>query len=155
MTSLWDRYQQYFLRHETLGFSLDVSHMRFGDDFLAKMEPLAARAFTAMAELEGGAIANPDEGRMVGHYWLRAPQLAPQPELAAEIEDCNAAIKQFAAKVQASGRYTAVLLIGLGGSALGPQFLSDALGTADDRLRLHFFDNTDPQGMDQIGRAHV
>ena len=150
MTSLWDRYQQYFLRHETLGFSLDVSRMRFADDFLAKMEPLAARAFTAMAELEKGAVANPDEGRMVGHYWLRAPQLAPQPELTAEIEDCNAAIKEFAAKVHASGRYTDVLLIGIGGSALGPQFLSDALGTADDRMRLHFFDNTDPQGMDRV-----
>ena len=150
MTSLWDRYQQYFLRHDALGFSLDVSRMRFADDFLAKMEPLAQRAFAAMAELEKGAVANPDEGRMVGHYWLRAPQLAPQPELTAEIGDCNAAIKEFAAKVHASGRYTDVLLIGIGGSALGPQFLSDALGTADDRMRLHFFDNTDPQGMDRV-----
>jgi glucose-6-phosphate isomerase len=26
-----------------------------------------------------GALANPDEGRMVGHYWLRAPELAPDP----------------------------------------------------------------------------
>ena len=92
MTSLWDRYQQYFLRHDALGFSLDVSRMRFADDFLAKMEPLAQRACSAMAELEKGAVANPDEGRMVGHYWLRAPQLAPQPELTAEIEDCYAAI---------------------------------------------------------------
>ncbi len=150
MNSLWDRYQQYFLRDAASGISLDISRMRFGVDFFAKMEPLAQRAFTAMAELEKGGIANPDEGRMVGHYWLRAPQLAPTPELTAEIGDCNAAIREFAGKVHASGRYTDVLLIGIGGSALGPQFLSDALGTADDRMRLHFFDNTDPQGMDRV-----
>ena len=34
-----------------------------------------------MAALEKGAIANPDENRMVGHYWLRAPDLATQIRL--------------------------------------------------------------------------
>ena len=38
-----------------------------------------------MEELEKGALANPDENRMVGHYWLRAPELAPTPEIAEEI----------------------------------------------------------------------
>ena len=33
-----------------------------------------------MDALEKGAIANPDEDRMVGHYWLRAaPHMAPTP----------------------------------------------------------------------------
>jgi len=149
MSSLWDRYQKYLLRNDTLGFSLDISRMRFGDDFLPTMEPLAQKAFASMKELEAGAIANPDEKRMVGHYWLRAPQLAPTPELKAEIETCNASIRDFVAKVYASGRFTDVLVIGIGGSALGPQFVSDALGTDDDRLRLHFFDNTDPNGIDR------
>jgi glucose-6-phosphate isomerase len=150
MNSLWDRYQQYFLRDAVTGFSLDISRMRFADDFLAKMEPLAQRAFAAMADLERGGIANPDEGRMVGHYWLRAPQLAPTPELAAEITGCNAAIREFVAQIHEGGKFTDVLLIGIGGSALGPQFVSDALGTGGDRMRLHFFDNTDPQGMDRV-----
>ena len=57
--------------------TLDVSRMRFDDDFLARMEPALERAFDAMEALEAGAIANPDENRMVGHYWLRAPELAP------------------------------------------------------------------------------
>ena len=150
MNALWDRYQQYFLRDTALGFSLDISRMRFAEDFFAKMEPLAQRAFVAMADLEGGGIANPDEGRMVGHYWLRAPGLAPAPELTAEITDCHAAIREFVAEIRTGGQFTDVLLIGIGGSALGPQFVSDALGTADDRMRLHFFDNTDPQGMDRV-----
>jgi glucose-6-phosphate isomerase len=150
MSSLWNRYQQYLVRHEALGFSLDVSRMRFGDDFLGNMEPLAQKAFASMKDLEAGDIVNPDEKRMVGHYWLRAPQLAPTPELKAEIEQCNAAIREFVGQVHASGRFTDVLLIGIGGSALGPQFISDALGTDDDNLRLHFFDNTDPNGIDRV-----
>lgn len=150
MSSLWDRYQKYLVRNEALGFTLDISRMRFGDDFLAQMEPQAQKAFAAMTALEGGAIANPDENRMVGHYWLRAPQLAPTPELRAEIEKCNSAIREFVGQIHGSGRFSDVLLIGIGGSALGPQFVSDALGTADDKLRLHFFDNTDPQGMDRV-----
>ena len=40
-----------------------------------------------MRELEAGAIANPTEKRMVGHYWLRDPALAPTPELRTEIEE--------------------------------------------------------------------
>jgi len=150
MSSLWDRYQQYLLRHDALGFTLDISRMRFGDDFFSQFEPLAQKAFADTQALEAGGIANPDEGRMVGHYWLRAPQLAPTPEIKTEIEQCNAAIQNFVAQVHASGRFTDVLLIGIGGSALGPQFISDALGTDDDRLRLHFFDNTDPDGIDRV-----
>ena len=42
-------------------------------------------AFTAMQELEAGAIANPDEERQVGHYWLRDPQLAPSDEVRTSI----------------------------------------------------------------------
>jgi len=133
-----------------MGFALDISRMKFGDDFFTRMEPAAQKAFAAMRELEAGAIANPDENRMVGHYWLRAPQLAPTSELASEITECNAAIEAFVRQVHASGQFTDVLLIGIGGSALGPQFISDALGTDDDALRLNFFDNTDPAGMDRV-----
>jgi glucose-6-phosphate isomerase len=150
MSALWDRYQQYLVRHPELGISLDISRMRFDADFLSRMEPLAQDAFSAMRELEAGAIANPDEGRMVGHYWLRAPELAPTSELQEEIRGCNASIRKFVEGVHVSGRFREVLLIGIGGSALGPQFLSDALGTSDDRMRLHFFDNTDPDGMDRV-----
>ena len=46
---------------------------------------IVAQALEAMRDLEGGAIANPDEGRMVGHYWLRDAAKAPTPELRKEI----------------------------------------------------------------------
>ena len=39
------------------------------------MESNISSALQAMQELESGAIANPDENRMVGHYWLKMPIL--------------------------------------------------------------------------------
>jgi glucose-6-phosphate isomerase len=154
--SLWPRFQQYFLRHADLDFSIDISRMRFSDDFLARMRERIDKAFAAMRELEAGAIANPDEQRMVGHYWLRDSKLAPTPELRADIDETNARIKQFAADVhsgkvapQSGERFKHVLLIGIGGSALGPQFIADSLGNATDPLDIYFLDNTDPDGFDR------
>ncbi len=151
MNSLWDRFQEYHLRSgEPLGFSLDVSRMKFDGPFLTRLEPLAQHAFDQMRALEGGAIANPDEKRMVGHYWLRAAQLAPTPELRAEIENTLAAIKAFAAKVRTEGKFTHALVVGIGGSALGPQFVADALGATKDPIQMHYLDNTDPDGIDRV-----
>src|SRR5437667_3975996 len=79
--ALWQRFQQYFLRYDELDFSIDISRMKFPDDFFGRMRPNIEKAFAAMRELEAGAIANPDEKRMVGHYWLRNPALAPNGEL--------------------------------------------------------------------------
>ena len=155
---LWKRYRQYLCRVDSLELALDISRMHFDEAFLASMEPAVQRAFTEMEALEKGEIANPDEKRMVGHYWLRAPQLAPAKEIAQEITGTVAAIQKFAAGVHAGGikppsspRFTQVLAIGIGGSALGPMFVGDALGDpAGDRMRMHFIDNTDPDGMARI-----
>ncbi|MHA3774662.1 glucose-6-phosphate isomerase [Verrucomicrobiota bacterium sgz303538] len=150
MNTLWERFLKYHCSNQSLGFSVDISRMRFADDFVERMEPSAQRAVAQMKDLESGAISNPDENRMVGHYWLRAPRLAPTTELRQEIEQTNASIRDFVRKVHQEGRFTDVLLIGIGGSALGPQFVSDALGTENDPIRLHFFDNTDPDGFDRV-----
>jgi glucose-6-phosphate isomerase len=152
----WERFSKHYLSIDELDFALDISRIDFGDEFLSSMEPKMQSAFQAMIELEAGAIANPDEGRMVGHYWLRNAALAPQPELTAEIEGCLAKIKQIAADVHsgkvagAKGQFKNCLVIGIGGSALGPQFVADALGDPQgDKMALYFFDNTDPDGLDR------
>src|SRR5438477_9347137 len=80
-SSLWQRFQQYFLYYRDLGFSLDISRMKFPDDFFEKMQPKIDKGFAAMRELEAGAIANPSEKRMVGHYWLRNAALAPTAKI--------------------------------------------------------------------------
>ncbi len=156
-SSLWQRFQQYLLCYRDLDFSLDISRMKFSEDFFEKMQPKMEKAFTAMRELEAGAIANPTENRMVGHYWLRNPLLAPTPELRAEIQDTIKRIKRFAEDVHAGKiaaengeRFKHVLLIGIGGSALGPQLVADALGSARDPMDIFFFDNTDPDGFDRV-----
>jgi glucose-6-phosphate isomerase len=155
--SSWPRFKKYFYQHRRLGIALDISRIPFPDGFLGAMEPRMQKAFADMAALEKGAVANPDEKRMVGHYWLRAPQLAPAPELTKEIVSTLAAIKDFAAQVHSGavagpqGKFRHLLLIGIGGSALGPQFVSHALGQPGaDRMSLSFFDNTDPDGMDAV-----
>jgi glucose-6-phosphate isomerase len=156
-SSLWQRFQQYFLSYRDLGFSLDISRMKFPDDFFEKMQPKIDKAFAAMRALEAGAIANPSEKQMVGHYWLRNPTLAPTPEIRTEIEETIKRIKTFAADVHAgkirteNGKlFKHVLLIGIGGSALGPQLVSGALGSSDDPVDIFFFDNTDPDGFDRV-----
>jgi len=145
------------LHYGDLDVSIDISRMRFPDDFFEKMQPRIEKAFAAMEELESGAIANPDEKRMVGHYWLRNPALAPSAQFRADIEETNKRIKQFAADVHAGKiaaedgkRFEHVLLIGIGGSALGPQFVADALGSSRDPMDIYFFDNTDPDGFDRV-----
>src|SRR5205814_8234954 len=139
-----------------IGFTIDISRMRFADDFLQSMGVRAQRAFSEMRQLEAGAIANADEHRMVGHYWLRNPALAPSASLRWDIEETNARIKKFAAEVHAgdiapaTGKFRHLLLIGIGGSALGPQFVADALGKSADPMDAFFFDNTDPDGFDRV-----
>lgn len=154
---LWERFRHHLCEVPAIGLALDISRMNFPEGFLQRMEPAIQKAFDAMERLEAGEIANPDENRMVGHYWLRAPALAPDLALATEIKFTIQAIKDFSSDIHEGGiisptrrRFTRLLVIGIGGSALGPQFVSDALGSANDPIEPHFFDNTDPDGMDRV-----
>jgi glucose-6-phosphate isomerase len=156
--SMWERYQRHLCVCPEVSLSLDISRMNFPDSFFAEMEPRLQKAYKDMQALEKGAIANPDENRMVGHYWLRAAQMAPTPAIRQEIEQTLAAIKKFAADVhsakikpQKADRFTDVLSIGIGGSALGPEFVHEALGDPKtNKMKVHFFDNTDPDGMQRV-----
>jgi glucose-6-phosphate isomerase len=155
--ALWERYKKFICPAPSVGLVLDISRMNFADAFLERMEPRMQKVYSAMDALEAGAVSNPDEGRMVGHYWLRAPGLAPSAEVRKEIEDTLQAIKDFAFTVHAAkiyprkhARFTNILSIGIGGSALGPQFIADALGTTADKMKPYFLDNTDPDGVDRV-----
>ena len=156
MNPNWQRYQELLCVVDSLGISLDVSRMGFTNAWLDGMKSKLDGAFDAMEALEQGKIANPDEKRRVGHYWLRAPELA-SPEDAAAINDAVSKVKSFTADVHAgriappsAPKFTRQLIIGIGGSALGPQLAADALGTEADRLQPYFFDNTDPDGFDRV-----
>lgn len=153
----WTRFKEDFRTYPSLGLSLDTSRMNFPDGFIRDMGPRMDKAFDAMEALESGAIANPDEGRMVGHYWLRNPELAPDAEIRSVITDALSEIDGFVTAVHdgqikgAGGDFKNFLVIGIGGSALGPQFVATALGNPEsDKLKPFFFDNTDPDGMDKV-----
>lgn len=153
----WNRFQQYLCHCPEIGLWLDISRMDFDDEFLNRMEPAMQQAFDAMHALEQGSIANPDEGRMVGHYWLRTSTLSPTPEIQQQIESMVDQVESFTADIHsgkictpANKTFTKLLIIGIGGSALGPQFVADALGSSSDNMTPYFLDNTDPDGMDRV-----
>jgi len=155
--SYWRRYKKHLCECPQAGLTLDISRVNFTEDFFREVDQRIKDAYRAMGSLEAGDIANPSEERQVGHYWLRAPHLAPTSELTRQIEEAKAAAEQFAAAVHdktiappTAARFTDLLVVGIGGSALGPQLIADALGAKRDKLKPHFIDNTDPDGVDRV-----
>jgi glucose-6-phosphate isomerase len=154
---LWHRFKRFYFHFREIDLGMDLSRVDVGQSAIDALQPNLAGALHFMKELEAGAIANPDENRMVGHYWLRNPALAPTPEIRSAIEETLRAILDFTAEVHSGrvkgsgGPFRNILLIGIGGSALGPQFVSHALGQpGKDPMSLFSFDNTDPDGMDKV-----
>jgi glucose-6-phosphate isomerase len=153
----WDYFKRYYFTFPEAGLALDLSRMFIPDGFIEGVEDRMQAAFREMDALEAGAIANPDEDRMVGHYWLRNPTIAPSKEIRRAIEETILEIRHFVAKVHSGelrgskGKFKNILLIGIGGSALGPQFVSHALShPSTDRMKMLCFDNTDPDGMERV-----
>lgn len=154
---LWERYKRYLCNAPSISLQLDISRMRFDEAFLESIAGPMEQALDAMGRLERGEKANVDEDRMVGHYWLRAPELAPDQSIRSDIEETVAAVKQFARDIhdgaitpERGDAFYVVLVIGIGGSSLGPQLLADALGTVEDPMIIRFLDNTDPDGIHRV-----
>ena len=156
---LWQRYCEYRYEADELGLALDISRVRFGSELFDQMAVPLASAMRAMAALEAGALANADEHRMVGHYWLRAPDIAPDPRIRADIEVAVSSVQAFASSVRrgtvhgADGPFEHLIHVGIGGSALGPQLACHALPGRADGLAVHFLDNADPQTIDSLTSA--
>ena len=159
----WERYKNHLYINETLGLALDFSRISFPEGYFQEMVSPMAETLQMMGELEKGSIANPDEKRMVGHYWLREATLAPDKEIEAEIRQTIEKIQEFGQAIKSGKilsptgeKFTRFLLIGIGGSALGPQLICDALKVRGKvtgegaGLRAYFLDNTDPDGMDRV-----
>ena len=114
--------KMYYQHFPELGFASDVRLVGFPDDYLSQNQEIINSAHKYMHQLESGAIANPDEGRMVGHYWLRKPELSPTPEIAEDIRTTLKQVKQCARRVKdgelssPQGRFTDLLVIGIGGN---------------------------------------
>lgn len=153
---LWDRYQKYLVNYEEIGLTLDISRMQFYDGWIEGKREMCEAAIAEMIRIEAGEIINTDENRQVGHYWLRDSTRAPE-EYRQLIDDDVANADEFARAVrngqirgETGEMFKHFLLIGIGGSALGPQFVTEAIGCQSARENTWFFDNTDPDGIDSV-----
>lgn len=156
-TQNWKIYKEFLFNYSGPGLMLDLSKVRFPADFFDRMEPLMQGVYAHIDALEKGSTANPDEGRMVGHYWLRNPGIAPDETIAGQINAMIANVTAFAAQIhegkltgQSGKSFRNALVIGIGGSSLGPKLVAEALSTPHDKMRLFFIDNTDPDGIDRV-----
>jgi glucose-6-phosphate isomerase len=151
------------------GFRLDLSGMRLDPRALACLTtpqawrngeapiPPSVRAHQQMAEIEKGAIKNPDEGRKVTHFSDRCTYT--DSLLFRDVQDFAAAV-QAGTQPGDGSRIESVVINGIGGSALGPQLLQFALNgpywnelPAKARAgypRLYFLDNTDSAGVQDV-----
>ncbi|MBI3270620.1 MAG: glucose-6-phosphate isomerase [Planctomycetes bacterium] len=153
---LWDAFRRDLSSIPSVGFSVDVSRMDLSDAWVSGMSDKISRSYDEMDRLERGERVNTDEDRMVGHYWLRDPGRAPTSQLRDEITNTLNRIKSFASDVhggkirgEKGQTFTDLIVVGIGGSALGPEFVADSLGTTEDKMRPHFIDNTDGDGIDR------
>jgi glucose-6-phosphate isomerase len=156
-TELWKTFCERYWFDSELQIGLDLSALPDLTPTLEGMNERWQQVFDEMEALESGAIANPDEERQVGHYWLRTPELAPTPHQRRQIEECLIQIERFANTVRNghlapsnARRFKRLLLVGVGGSSLGPQLMSQALPDPARSIPIHFLDNTDPDGFDQV-----
>jgi glucose-6-phosphate isomerase len=108
-------------------------------------------------ELVGAARADLTERHAVARLWERDATLwKAEPAhvrvienalgwltVAAELADDLESLNEFVDEVRADGLTDAVLL-GMGGSSLAPEVLSQVFGAREGYLRLHILDSTDP-----------
>ena len=119
------------------GIRFDFSKLPITMAQVQALAGLAAEAglFEWRARLVGGEIVNPSEGRAATHMALRDP---------ARRSD-HAGLLDLARRIRsgALGSIKHLIHIGIGGSALGPQLLVDALGTGGDGPDVHVAANID------------
>ena len=157
----WQKFTTNLLRYSEPDLWLDLSLMDLPNDLIETKEKCINKSLDEIRKIEEGAKVNTDEdkdsgGRRVGHYWLRNPDLAPD-EIGISIQRKIAEVKAFSSGIHkgeilnpSGEKFTNLLLIGIGGSALGPQLAVDALTDHTAPMKIHYFDNTDPDGMDRI-----
>ena len=149
--------QELFITREYSGFSLDLRNSEKHLQQLPKLAQTFAAVHAQMQCIEAGDIKNPDEGRQVTHFGDRA--VYASSELFADVEAFFAAVRSGELLLNGK-RVSAVVINGIGGSALGPQLAQFALRgpywnelsaeQRDGNPKLYILDNTDPAGIHDL-----
>ena len=156
LKQLQGNYPEYFY-FPANGISFDFTGLgSLSSMFLADGSAECSRVMEEMKDLESGALANRDEGRQVGHFWLRNSRLAPDSKVGCEIESAVERVKQIGLQVRSGDlsasngkRFQRVVYIGMGGSILGPQFILTALGNCSE-LEFVFCDTIDSEKLEEL-----
>ena len=73
----WEKFSNYLWFEDNLKIWLDISKVKFNDKEFSDIKNKFKNVFSALDNLENGAISNIDENRQVGHYWLRNSDISP------------------------------------------------------------------------------
>jgi len=138
------------LSMDAAGLHFDWSKTHLDTDLLGKFVALAdAAGFNDRRRaLFAGDVVNVSEGRAATHVAERGQGAAEDNQLAALFHN---RMRQLIDAIEAGafGEVDAILHIGIGGSALGPDLIVDALGRGGTRLDLRVVANIDGEAMDE------
>ena len=137
------------LTREVAGIRFDLSKTHLDADHLAAFAKLASASDydPKRAALFAGAIVNPSEHRPATHVAERGQGQASDNDLAAKRHQRMRSLVD-AIEGEAFGPIESVLNIGIGGSALGPDLIIDALGRDSDRYVVKILSNIDGEAFD-------
>jgi glucose-6-phosphate isomerase len=132
------------------GIRFDFAKTHLSEPILGAFESLAeAQGLTAARDaLFAGAVANPTEGRAAEHSAERG-QGAPESVARAGAFHARMRALIDAIEADAFGPVRHVVHIGIGGSALGPDFLIDALGRDSGRYDVAVVSNVDAAALEE------
>jgi glucose-6-phosphate isomerase len=137
-----DRLQRLVL--EEAGIRFDFSKTHLDRERIGAFERLAEAQGLARARdrLFGGEVVNPTEGRAAEHCAERGQGA---PESVARAGALRARMRALVDAIEAGafGPVSHILHIGIGGSALGPDFLIDALARDSTRYEARIVSNVD------------
>ena len=122
------------------GLLMDYSKQRVTTETIKLLCELAQEMGlkAAISDLFNGGIVNKTEQRPALHTQLRHPN-PDKSEVTAVLKQTRA----FVTAIQAS-KYTDVIVLGIGGSDLGPRLICEALAPyRTSKLKLHFIANVD------------
>jgi glucose-6-phosphate isomerase len=138
------------LTRDVAGIFFDWSKTHLDAALVGSFEALAAAAdYKGKREaLFSGGIVNPTEQRPATHVAERGQGSAEENRLATER---RARMRSMVDAIEggAFGEIDSILHIGIGGSALGPELVIDALGRDSDRFEVRVLSNIDGEAFDE------
>jgi glucose-6-phosphate isomerase len=146
-----DRLDRLTLEESGILFDFSKTHLDKAllDDFLALAE--ASDLAERRDEMFAGEAVNPTEGRAAEHGAERGEGA---PESVARARRFHARTRTLidAMEADALGSVRHILHVGIGGSALGPKLLVDALGRDADRYDVAVVSNVDGVALEEVIR---